>query len=100
MKKKQLRLGKLSFNKSVVAGFKANQLNGGTGTSWDGCPTLPGEPCTFPTDFDCGTNNCETNNCGTGDCGTNACATNNCDTLYCPTNGALNSCPPPGQYCL
>ncbi|WP_340065769.1 hypothetical protein [Ascidiimonas aurantiaca] len=22
------------------------------------------------------------------------------DTLFCPTNGALNSCPPPGVACL
>ena len=24
----------------------------------------------------------------------------NNNTVFCPTNGALNSCPPPGVYCL
>ncbi|NER13893.1 hypothetical protein GWK08_10610 [Leptobacterium flavescens] len=73
MKKKQLNLNKLSLKKSTVAGFKANKLIGGTGTSWDGCPTIPGEPCDFPTDFGCGN-----------------------QTVGCPTQG----CPPPTQGCV
>ena len=23
-----------------------------------------------------------------------------CNSIFCITNGALNSCPPPGAYCL
>ncbi|NAS30082.1 hypothetical protein GTQ40_03785 [Flavobacteriaceae bacterium R38] len=101
MKKKQLNLRKLSFKKSTVAGFKANQINGGTGTSWYGCETIPGEPC-FETEF-CGTGACGTNNCGTNDCGTGACGTNNCGTAGCIP--ATLDCPshsicPPGIACF
>ncbi|NAS30083.1 hypothetical protein GTQ40_03790 [Flavobacteriaceae bacterium R38] len=97
MKKKQLNLRKLSLKKSTVAGLKVNQINGGTGTSWNGCQTIPGEPCGF-TDF-CNTQiGCDPAPTAAG-CPqeTDGCIPN---TVYCATNGALNSCPPPGQYCL
>lgn len=96
MKKKQLNLRKLALKKSTVAGFKTDQLNGGTGTSYNGCPTIPGEPC-FQSDFgDCGGGTTGNNTTGNGT-GNPTPTQQGCppQTLLC----ASHSICPPGVYC-
>ncbi len=103
MKNKKKQLGKLSFKKSTIAGLGSNALVGGTGSSYNGCPTIPGEPCFSdlicdPTG-DCGTVNCYTGNCVTRNCGTGGvCGQTN------PCNYPTDACPsfsvcPRGVYC-
>lgn len=66
MKNKKRKLGKLSFKKSTIADFGSNSLKGGTGTSWNGCQSWPGEPCFTDFGTDCGTGGGGTGGGGTG----------------------------------
>ncbi|XLS27603.1 hypothetical protein ACJD0Z_10380 [Flavobacteriaceae bacterium M23B6Z8] len=96
MKNKKRKLGKLLFKKSTIAGLGTNAIVGGTGTSWDGCPTFPGEPCGSDFGTDCGT--------GGGFTGTTCYTNNNCPvrTNACPpyTDGCQSdSICPQGVYC-
>jgi len=96
MKKAKINLSKLSLKKSVVAKFNSGMITGGTGTSWNGCPTIPGEPCDL-TIVGCG----QTVGCppATQNCPSNGCppATQACPTVFC--DRPSDSVCPPGVQC-
>jgi hypothetical protein len=91
MKNKRKQLGKLRFKKIIVAGLGTDSVKGGFGSSWNGCPTFPGEPCF--TEIGCGTGGGGT----TGGGGSDPVYTNGCPVIT--NNCASESVCPRGVYC-